>query len=257
MQVTTAPGALATVIHADTPDKIPTSPVDGKPTVVYWDICGLQQPIRLTLALAGVEWVDVRVDCGDPSTDEYKKLWMDFKPSLEPTLLFPNLPYLLDGEIAISQSNVILRYLGRKYGLMGEPASLHLVDLVLDEMADFDKQVTARCYSDKASLKPYCEKQLPSTLQKWARMLGDKSFLTGMAGPSSDLLTVADLKFYETIRKIKIIEQELLDGTGALAGVPSLLAFCDRVEAVPALKAYIASDAFLARPLNNAHAQFK
>ena len=116
------------------------------------------------LALAGVEWVDVRVDCGDPSTAEYKKMWMDFKPNLDSVMHFPNLPYLLDGEVAISQSNVILRHLGRKYGLMGEPSSLHLVDLVLDEMADFDKQVTSRCYSDPASLKPYCEKQLPGTL---------------------------------------------------------------------------------------------
>ena len=144
-------------------------------------------------------------------------------------------------------------------------------------MADFDKQVTGRCYSDfaggartpqasgavaigccpRTGLKPFCEKQLPSILERWARLLGDKHYLTGLAGPSSDVLTVADLKFYETLRKLRIIEAEPAVGTSTLAAFPKLLAFLDRVETTPALKAYTASDAFLGRPLNNAHAQYK
>ena len=189
---------MVTIVQADTPDKIPLAPVEGKVTVVYWDICGLVQPIRLALALSGVDFVDVRVDCGTPNTPEYKKMWMDFKPQLDAVLDFPNLPYLLDGEVALSQSNAILRYLGRKHGLMGDPGSTHLVDLVLDQMADFDQQVTGRCYRDFGSLRPYCEQQLPGILERWARLLGAKSFLAGgLNGPSSDTLTVADLKFYE------------------------------------------------------------
>ena len=184
-------------------------------------------------------------------------MWMDFKPQLDPIVHFPNLPYLLDGEVAISQSNTILKYLGRKYNLLGEPSSAYLIDLVLDEMADFDKQVTGPCYRDFASLKPFCEQALPGVLTHWARLLGDKGYLTGLAGPSSDVLTVADLKLYETLRKLRIIEAEKMIGTSALAAFPSLLGFLDRVEGTPALKTYMASDAFLARPLNNAHAQFK
>lgn len=249
--------SVVTVIQADTPAKIPPAPVDGKPTVVYWDICGLVQPIRLALALAGVDFVDVRVDCGPPNSSEYKKMWMDFKPQLDSVLDFANLPYLLDGEVALSQSNTILRHLGRKYNLMGDTGSTHLVDLVLDQMADFDQQVTSRCYQDFASLKPFCEQQLPSILQRWVRLLGDKSFLTGLAGPSSDVLTVADLKFYETLRKIRTIEAEKQIGTATLAGFPSLLAYLERVEAVPAIKQYMASAEFMARPLNNAHAMYK
>lgn len=236
------------VIKADTPDKIPTSPVDGKPTLVYWDICGLAAPIRLALATAGVDFVDVRVDCG-PLGDAYKSMWFGFKPNLELVLGFPNLPYLLDGDVALSQSNAILRYIGRKHGLTGESASLHIVDMVLDQMSDFDHEITGRCYGDFPALRPFCAEELPAMLSQWARLLGSKSFLTG------DELTVADLKLYETLRKLIIIEAEI--GTATLHSFPSLLAFVQRVEATPALKEYMASGAFLARPLNNAHAQFK
>ena len=41
---------------------------------------------------------------------------MKFKLGLD----FPNLPYLIDGNIKVTQSNAILRYLGRKFGLDGK-----------------------------------------------------------------------------------------------------------------------------------------
>ena len=68
---------MPTVIVASTPDQIPTAPVDGKITTVYWNICGLGQPVRLALALAKADFVDVRIVAGDPATQAYKKMWFD------------------------------------------------------------------------------------------------------------------------------------------------------------------------------------
>ena len=53
---------------------------------------------------------------GAPSYD--KSCWTDIKDNLG--LDFPNLPYFLDGNIKITQSNAILRHIARKNGLCGE-----------------------------------------------------------------------------------------------------------------------------------------
>jgi len=245
--------ATRSVIIADSPDKIPTAPVEGKITTVYWDICGLGQPIRYALELAGADYADVRVDPGPgaPGTPGYKKMWFDKKPELDQAICFPNLPYMLDGGVALAQSNTILRYIGRKFDLMGDPASAHLVDLVLDQTADFDGESTGRCYRDFLSMKPYCQEELVGKLEHWTRLLGSKPFMT------CDRVTVADLKIYETLRKLRLIEQQPAIGTATLQRFPALLAFMDRVEALPAMQAYFKSGSFMERPLNNVHAQFK
>merc|ERR1712083_392635 len=129
---------------------------------------------------------------------------------------------------------------------MGGDASVaHLVDFVLDQTTDFDQAVTGRCYRDFASLKPWCENELPVALSCWAKFLGDKQFMTG------DKVTVADLKIYETLRKIKVIESQPEIGTGTLAGFSTLVSYIERVEAIPAMAAYLKCDKFMARPLNN------
>lgn len=244
----------ATVIVADSPDKIPTAPVDGKITTVYWNICGLGQPVRYALELAGVEYADVRVHYGpgEPGTPEYKKMWFDRKATVGQAVIFPNLPYLLDGDAALAQSNSILKHIGRRFGLLGDASAADLVDLVLDQTADFDGQSTGLAYREGLpGLKVYCEQGLPSLLPDWARLLGTKPFMTG------DRVTVADLKIYETLRKLKLIEEQPEVGTKALAAFPTLLDFMARVEELPAMKAYLSSPAFMARPLNNAHGLFK
>lgn len=244
----------ATVVFADSPEKIPTAPVSGKITTVYWNICGLGQPVRYALELAGVEYADVRIHWGPgaPGTEGYKKMWMDRKTDVGNTVAFPNLPYLLDGDVALTQSSTILRYVGRKFGLMGDPSAAHIVDLVLDETADFDQQSTGRSYAHGLpGLKTYCTDHLPAILAKWARLLGDRPFMTGEA------VTVADLKVYETLRKLKLIEEQPEVATGALAGFPALLQFVQRVEELPAMSAYLKSEQHIGRPLNNEHALFK
>merc|ERR1711870_165063 len=158
-----------------------------------------------------------------------KKMWFDRKPIVAEHTIFTNLPYLMDGDIHLAQSNTILRYLGRKFGLMGEASSAHLVDLILDQTADFDGEVTGRCYRDFAGLKPYCGTVLKDRLKDWARLLADKPFMTGKE------VTVADLKIYETLRKLRIIEAQNEIGTSTLKQFPKLEDYISRVEAIPAM----------------------
>jgi len=245
---------LASVIFADTPDKIPTEPVDGKITLVYWNICGLAQPIRYALELAGQEYVDVRVHYGpgEPGTAEYKKMWFDRKPAVAESVLFPNLPYLLHGDVRLAQSNTILRYIGRTYNIMAEPSAASIEDLIFDQMADFDGQSTGLSYRDGLpGLKVYCEGSLPASFSDFVRLLGEKKFMTG------DNVTVADLKVYETLRKLKLIEEQPEVATKSLESCPTLVQFISRIEDLDAMKKYLSSEQYMARPLNNAHAKFK
>ena len=257
-------GKRATVVVATDAGAIPATCVDGLPTLVYWNICGLGQAARYALEAAGVDYADVRIDAGAADAAEYKKLWLDdAKPRVDrdcKALDFPNLPYYLeeplgvtrsngmgvtvDGLGALSQSNTILKHLGRAHGLLGD--SPERVDLFLDEATDLDNAITGKCYRDAASLKPYFESELPAKLARWEKCLGDKTFLAGAS------LTVADCKAYEVFRKIHRLDAHL--GTSALPG--ALAAYCGRFEAHPAIAVYLAGPNYLERPFNNPHAQF-
>uniref|UniRef100_A0ACB8F4V6 Uncharacterized protein n=1 Tax=Sphaerodactylus townsendi TaxID=933632 RepID=A0ACB8F4V6_9SAUR len=62
--------------------------------------------------------------------------WKNEKDKLG--LDFPNLPYLIDGETKITQSNAILRYIGRKHNMCGESEEeLIRVDMFENHIMDF------------------------------------------------------------------------------------------------------------------------
>lgn len=239
------------VIVATSPEQIPRSPVYGKLTTVYWDICGLGQPVRYALEIAGCEYVDVRVHYGpgEPGSAEYKGMWKEVKPSVGEVVPFVNLPYLMDPEgPPLAQSNTILKYIGRKFGFEGDDPTV--VDLLLDQGQDLDAVVTGKCYRDWAGMSDYLSSEdLGAALSQFERFLGGKPFLSGFS------LSVADLKVYETLRKLRIIEDEL--SSSVIAKFPGLVGFIGRVEAIPAMRSYMTSRNFIPRPLNNAHAQFK
>lgn len=246
------------VIVADKPETVPTAPVDGKQTVVYWNICGLAQSIRMALVMAGADFCDVRIAAGNPDSSDYKQVWMERKPDIGEIMPFPNLPYYLcntaSGMVALSQSNTILKYIGRENGLLGPPEKEYIVDLALDELTDFDNSFVRLAYpKGSEGLKVWCQEWVPTILSRWDILLGSHDFLTG------DSVTVADLKLYEVLRKIRIVEVEVCNqkDMSTVGGSTKMAAFLKRIEALPSLKAYFESDDYLARPLNNPHAKFK
>ena len=91
--------------------------MSAKPVLGYWDIRGLAQPIKLLLAYTGTEYQDKRFPCG-PGPEFDRSQWFDNKFSFG--LDFPNLPYYIDGDVKLSQSNAILRYIARKHDMLGK-----------------------------------------------------------------------------------------------------------------------------------------
>ncbi len=81
---------------------------EGKLVLGYWAIRGLGQPIRLLLEFAKIPYEDKlyhSVLQDDGSCD--KSSWFDEKHNLG--LPFPNLPYLIDGDLKFTQTNAILQ----------------------------------------------------------------------------------------------------------------------------------------------------
>ena len=248
------------VIVVTKPTEIPHQPVEGKPTVVYWNIIGLVQSIRLALTYAGVDFCDVRIDAGSPAdTENYKQTWFHAKPGLANVLHFPNLPYFLDDKVAISQSDAILRHVGRTYSetLMGAAGQEHVVDMVLEELKDHKGAIVRLAYGVGGdALLEWYKNNVPSILAKLDKLLADKDFLTG-AHPS-----IADFQLYVFLYELSVIQQELgNDATASIIFLSSasskMSAFMTRIEQLPKIKEYMAGPQYMKRPLNNPHAKFK
>ena len=151
--------------------------------------------------------------------------------------------------MTLVQSGAIIRYIARKYDLGGD--SPELFDMVLDQAKDYDGTFTGMCYREGLAVAPaFLKDTAPPMLQRMVEQLGDKPYFTGAT------LSAADLVMYELLDKLRIYAREA-SGANILANYPSLAAVCNRVEAVPSIKKYLASEASLVRPINNPQAKFR
>lgn len=228
-----------------------TKPENGKPTFGYWGIYGIAHPIRLALAASGADFVDVRIDPGDPASDAYKKNWFHAKPGMAESLSFPNLPFYFDDKVSLTQSDAILRHIGRTYDLMGEADKEHILDLAVDEIFDMEVALDPIVYfQDIDAVAKWYEATITQTLVRWKQVIRSKEFLTGSK------LSIADLKLYVFLYKLKVIHGQIKSQFSVPELGPEWVAYMKRIEDIPAIKVYMASPIFMLRPLNNPHAKF-
>lgn len=97
----------------------------------YWGIQGLGQPIRYLFKAANVEYKAV-------DYMEFPAWFAEAKPELLKETPFANLPWLRDGDLLMTQSGCILRYLGEKYGFAptSTQGKVH-VDMIHGTLVDF------------------------------------------------------------------------------------------------------------------------
>jgi len=148
------------------------------PVLAYWDIRGLAQPIRLLLAYTDTKYEDKYYVCG-PAPEFDKTCWFGIKSSLD--LDFPNLPYYIDGDVKITQSNAIMRYIGRKNNLLGtNEKEMISVDMMENEVGDFRSTFVSLCYNPNfdARRDAYLA-ALPEKLSKFSKYLGENNWLAG------------------------------------------------------------------------------
>lgn len=214
------------------------------PILAYWDIRGLAEPIRLLLNYTGTEFKDERYEIGD-APDYKADSWASVKYTLG--LDFPNLPYYIDGDIKITQSNAIMRHIARKHDLCGSTEDQNIrVDIAENQLMDVRNKFVGLCYNpDFENLKAGFIKSVKSSIQQLSDFLGERKFLAG------DKITFVDFILYEMMDQHRIFEPSLLEPHN------NLKEFLTRIEELPAIAAYKKSDKFKAHPINNKMAKFK
>merc|ERR1712243_117535 len=217
--------------------------MSGIPILCYWDIRGLAQPARLLLSYTGTDFEDRQLSCG-PAPDFDRSCWIDTKFSLG--LDFPNLPYYIDGDVKITQSNAILRYIGRKHNLLGTNESERIcVDMMENEIGDFRSTFVSLCYNPNfESRHEAYRKALPERLAKFSKFLGENDWLAG------ENISIVDFILYEMLDQHVLFEPKCLDG------FPNLKAYVDRFRSLEKIKAYMQSSQFISNRLNNRMAKF-
>ncbi|UYV82333.1 GSTM3 [Cordylochernes scorpioides] len=193
------------------------------PTLGYWDLRGLGSPLRYLLHHVGQDFEDQLYTFG-PAPDYSRDSWLSVKYTLG--LDFPNLPYYIDGEVKLTQSTAILRYLARKHGLNGKTEEENQqLDLLEQQFDDLRWGVVRLCYDPNCNnLKDDYFKELPEKLKLFAEYLQDKSWFLG------DRITYVDFLAYDALDFHRVIKKDSIDD------FPNLVDFLKRFEELPAIQ---------------------
>lgn len=195
-------------------------------TLSYFDFHGGRgEDCRLALHLAGADWADDRVKGAT---------WGERKPATP----FGAMPVLeVAGRGTIAQSNAILVYLGRTFGLHPtDPFEAARHEMLMHAAEDLRTRLTpSLAISDPDAKKAAREALATDTIPAWGAQveaqLGDGPFVGG------DALNVADLKLHVLY---KWFASGTLDHipTDVLSGCPKLTGIYEAVKAHPGVVAY-------------------
>ena len=88
------------------------APDTVKPILGYWQVRGKGQQIKHLLAFCEVDYDLTNYQQGE-GPDFSRQEWYDQKYKLD--LPFPNLPYYIDGDVKLTESKSIMKYIAKKY----------------------------------------------------------------------------------------------------------------------------------------------
>ena len=195
--------------------------------LTYFDMPGGRgEPIRIAFHAAGVEYEDHRI-----SFEEFGKVRTGFRFHCAPTLL-------VDG-VEVTQSNSMLRYVGKMAGLYPEDDLQALYcDEAMDAVEDLLHQVVHTFGMEGDELKAARDKLRDGWMTVFVKGLGGLLERGGGEYFADKRLTVADLKVYIQVRslrsgKLDHIPADFVDGLA-----PNLAAHAERMAKEPVVKAY-------------------
>eukprot|EP00831_Metopus_contortus_P041207 TRINITY_DN322_c0_g2_i1.p1 TRINITY_DN322_c0_g2~~TRINITY_DN322_c0_g2_i1.p1 ORF type:complete len:264 (-),score=76.13 TRINITY_DN322_c0_g2_i1:53-727(-) len=203
----------------------------------YWKIRGLAEPIRILCHYLNVPFEDVLYEQGE-GPEFSREDWYSKKFTLG--LEFPNIPYLIDSDVKLTESFPIMRYLCGKYDpkLLGEGLLQQArIDMMSSVMYDFNMAKSMIVYtSDVASIPKAKFDLVNATIKKFAEILEKSKFLAG------DNVTYLDFFWAEQLECIN----DLVDPI--FKTYPSLYRYFKDVIALPNVHKYRTSEDYIKNP---------
>lgn len=209
-----------------------------KTVLGYWSIHGLAAPIRMLMHYCNEDFEDKMYECdlGPPFTSD----WLQVKPTLD--VPFANLPYLIEeGGLKISQSDAIIKHIGRKHDLVGKSLEEQAhVDMLLCQAMDMSNGTSRICYNAQFNeLRPaFVNETIPKWVNALSAYLGEKEYMIGS-------LTVADFVMFARLRVLAAMAPGCLDAS------TNVKKFMERMEALPAIAKYLGRPEVQALKFNN------
>lgn len=231
-------------------------------TVGYWSIRGLGAPLRMMVLYGGGSLKAENYSLKEKEGGGYDaSSWFSKKPALKDLNPLMNLPYVIDGDSVISQTNACFTYLGRKFNMLGssetemsqcEQLLCEIMDL-RNKMTGFaygpsgDKEVAAAVLSDVAGGNGILQK-LELWLSREISLGRSGIFLVG------DKASAPDFHLYEMLDQYTALAafHEL---PSPLATFPVLAVYKDGFAARPENEKYFGSK-LTSLPFNNKMAKF-
>ena len=171
----------------------------SKPVLGYWHIRGLASQVRLMLHYAEVDFEDKVYEIG-PAPEHNKDCWFSVKQTLG--LDFPNLPYFFDGDVNLTETAAIMKYIARKWspGLLGHtPVEYATSEMLAEFVGQLKRALTMPSYTGGDFGKDItCQQLAESAYPHLERVLNFKKS-KGHKWLAGENLTWIDFFFWEIV----------------------------------------------------------
>lgn len=202
----------------------------------YWKIRGLGAPLRMMCEYGNVEYKDVQYT-GEWFGDNKKRIL-----ALDP---LANLPYVIDGDLCLSQSTAVYVHVATKAGVYGGIKDLEYLCEVYDlRMSVMDlvypfKRVNRSQEEFEKSVESHCQKFAPEFYAKFEAILEKNKTLFLL----KDTPCAADFHLFEMLDQHALLAAKY-EHKDALHDFPKLRALHDALKADPKLAKFFASESY-------------
>ena len=183
------------------------------------------------------------------------------KPGLKDKNPLTNLPYVVDGDIVVSQTNACFSYLGRKFNLWGANVVDSIrCDELLCEVMDLRNKMVQFSYGNHVSIADAAtallnEVSSPNGILKKLELFAQRNApVGGGCFMISNAATAPDFHLWEMLDQYKVLAKTF-DLTCPLADLPALAEFHEKFAALPGNARYLQSKLYKL-PFNNKSASF-
>lgn len=212
-------------------------------TLGYWNSRGMGEQIRTLMS-----YLELPFEVKKYYTYEE---WLAFKSTAQ--FPFANLPYLIDGDKTITESEAIQAHLcikANRPDLLGKNEDRVEFVQLRGVIADVNEAIVGPCYEtpNLEDFKKSVEAAMESDgfkLKTLNKILEEREWLLGY-------LTYLDFFLAEIVERFTLMDSEI--GTSVTRDYPALQAHAKRFVELPAIKAYRESDKYQARPHNGSSA---